>query len=128
MATRHGFGDEITTQATGSDSGDWCAEDEPDMGAVTRSRALDCSRNTKIMAGIDEGRHVFRPGFLIEVSSKEPAGFIPEQGIDTDGVPALKVVEDDLVVERQKRLVRAVAALYPGFITDAAYPLIATSW
>jgi len=78
------------------------------------------------MAGIDEGRHVFRPGFLVEVSSKEPAGFILEQGIDTDGVPALKVVEDGLVVERQKRLVRAIATLYPGLFADATHPLVAT--
>ena len=35
------------------------------------------------------------------------------------------MVEDDLIGERQKCLVRALAAFYPGFFADAAYPFVA---
>ncbi|MFC1366730.1 MAG: hypothetical protein G8D59_02480 [gamma proteobacterium symbiont of Phacoides pectinatus] len=78
MATRHGFSYEITTHATRTDSGDGSAEEEPDMGAVTRSRAFNCGRDAKVVAGVDEGRHIFGPTFLIKVSSEKPAGFILE--------------------------------------------------
>ena len=95
------------------------------MGAVARSRAFHCDRDTEIPTGVGEGRHIIEPGFLVKVSREKPAGFVLEQGIDANGVSALQMVEDNLIADRQKCLVLALTALHPGFFADATYPFIA---
>ena len=75
MAACHGFGDEIAAHAAGSDGRDGRAEEEPDMGAIARSRAFHRCWDTAVPAGIDEGRHVIEPRFFVKVSGEKPAGF-----------------------------------------------------
>ena len=81
-------------------------------------------RDTDVPAGIDESRHIIEPLFLVKVSGEEPAGFIFEQGINTNGVPALEMIKDNLIADRQKCLVWALAAFHPGFFADTMYPFI----
>ena len=95
------------------------------MSTVTRSRTFHCGWDADVPAGMDKGRHVIEPGFLVKVCDKEPAGFILKQGIDTDGMPALEMVKEDLIIEWKKCLIRALAAFHPGLFADATYPFIA---
>ena len=41
---------------------------------------------------------------------------------------ALEMIEEDLTGERQKGLIRALAAFHPGLFANATYPFIAASW
>lgn len=43
---------------------------------------------------------VFVPSLLVKVDSEEPTGFIEQERIDADRVPAREVVVDGFVVER----------------------------
>jgi hypothetical protein len=65
------------------------------MGAVARTRTFHRGWDVDVPAGIDEGRHDIEPGFLAKVSGEEPAGFILKQRIDTNGVAALEMFEED---------------------------------
>ena len=51
------------------------------------------------------------PGALVEVDRQEPTGLVRKKRIDAHDVPALKMVENDLIVHWDEGLVRALAAL-----------------
>ena len=61
-----------------------------------------------------EGARVLHPGALVEVDCQEPAGLVLEHGVDAHDVLAFEVCEHGGVVERAKRLLRAVAAFHLG--------------
>ncbi len=76
--------------------------------------------------GFNEGCHVIGPGRLVEVCRQEPACLVGEQWVNANDVTPLEVVKDHLVLHWEKCLVWTLAALHPGFLADAADPLIAT--
>ena len=103
---------------------DRVGEEEPDMGAVARSGALDCRVEAKRVTRTRERSHVSAPRAAVQVDGKHPAAVIGEQRVDPDDLAPLKVGEQLAVVERDKRLVGAFAAAHLGLTTDAALPLV----
>jgi hypothetical protein len=43
-------------------------------------------------------------------------------------MPALKMAENNFIIEWQKSLAWTLAALYAGFFADTSYPFIAADW
>ena len=84
------------------------------MGAVTRARSFDGSRNPDLPAGLDEGSDVVNPRALVEVHREKPARLIGKKRIDAHDMPAGEVADHRRIVERDEGLVRAVAALDLG--------------
>ena len=115
VAPLHGLGEEVASHLPGRASRDRGAEEEPDVGAVPGAGALHGGGKPHAPAGLPEGGHVLGPGSLVEIHRQEPAGLVPEQGIDPHHVPALQVIEDSLVGERQEGLVGTLPALHWGF-------------
>ncbi len=70
---------------------------------------------------------VVLPGRFVEVHGDEPTRVVGQERIDASGVLAAQVVGDDSVVDRDERLVRALAALDLGFLTDAPHPFVGAS-
>ena len=74
--------------------------------------------------GLREGGHVVAPRRLVEVRRQEPTRFIGQERVDPDNVTSLKMVDDDLVLDREEGLVRTFAALHSRLLANAWDPLV----
>ena len=81
------------------------------MSPIARARSFNRRRKPHTSTSIDKGTHVRDPRALVEVHREEPAGFILEERVDAYHMPAREVPDDRGVVDRDKCLIRAVAAL-----------------
>ena len=124
VAATHRLGDEIRAQLACRCRGHGCREEEPDMGAVARARSLDGGRETMRLTGLREGGHVCGPRHLVKIRGEEPTGVIGQEWVDPDNVTPLKMVEDDLVLDREEGLVRTLAALHSRLLANAPDPLV----
>ena len=101
------------------------------MPALAGARAFKRGGDFKAAAGFHHRPHVVLPAVLVEVHGEEMAAFVGEHRIDPGDeflarlVLAREVPADHLVSHRQEGAVRAVAALDPRLLTDAADPLVA---
>ena len=124
VAPCHSLRDEIAAHSPGDARGNRRAEEEPHVGAIPRSRALDGAWNAQAPTGLEERPDIPLPGCLIEVDRQEPARLIFEERIDADHMPPLKVVEDNLIVDGNECLIRALAALDFRQLADTPYELV----
>ena len=124
VTPRHGFRDDVTAHPPRGARRDGRAEEEPHVGAVPGARSLDCRVNADTSAGLAKGGDILCPGCLVEVDGQQPTGLVRQQGVHTDDVVAAEMIEDDLIVERQERLVRAFSALDSRLLADSANPLV----
>src|SRR5205807_4797944 len=111
VSPRHRLGNEITAHSSRDVCGYRQSEEKPCMGTVSRTRALDRSRNTERSARRGEGADVFLPRALVEIDRQEPTRLILEQRIAADDVPAPQVICHDLIVDGDEGLIQAVSAL-----------------
>jgi hypothetical protein len=74
--------------------------------------------------GLGEGGHVVGPRRLIEVRCQEPTRFIGQERVDPDNMTSLKVIKDDLVLDREEGLVRTLTALHSRLLANAPNPLV----
>jgi hypothetical protein len=74
--------------------------------------------------GLGEGCHVVGPRRLVEVRRQEPTRVVGQEWVDPDNVTSLKVVEDDLVLDRKEGLVRTLATLHSRLLANAPDPLV----
>jgi hypothetical protein len=122
--SRDSLGDEIAAHLACCDCWYRRGEEKPDVGTIARARSLHRDRDTDAPAGLDECAHIFLPRALVEVSRKEPAGFVVEEWVDAHDVAAREMPDDRGVVGQDERLVRALAALHLGQLTDASDELV----
>src|SRR5437588_11464351 len=95
------------------------------MGTIARTRSLDCRRNSHAPTRLNEGANVLDPCALVEVNREEPAGLIRKQRVNANHVSAREVAAHRGGVERDERLIWAVAALDLGQFAHALYELAA---
>jgi hypothetical protein len=84
------------------------------MGAIARARSLDCRWNSHTPTCLNEGANVLDPCALVEVHREEPAGLIRKERVNAHHVSAREVADHRGVVERDERLIWAIAALHLG--------------
>src|SRR6266487_2323859 len=94
------------------------------MGAVPGARSLDCRVDSDIPTGFAQGCDILHPRGLVEINCQQPTRLVRQQWVQADHVAAPKVIEDNLIAKRQKRLVRAFSALDSRFLADSANPLV----
>ena len=103
---------------------DGLREEEPDVRAVSGSRALDERGQAKPARGLCECPDILRPCALVEVDRKEPASLVGEHWVDAHHMFAAQVREQGGVIDGAERLVRAVAALHLRQLADAGDELV----
>ncbi len=84
------------------------------MRAVAGTRALNRDGNADRSAGIGERDDVFFPRTLVEIDCDKPTGLVFEEGIGTEHVSSLQMVDNDLVAEGHEGLIYAVTASAAG--------------
>ncbi len=124
VSPRHRLGDQIAAHPSGDHGRDRLLEEEPNMGAVPRTRPLHRGGKTDLPARRDERQDVLRPSALVEVDRQEPAGFVIEERVHSHDLPALQVCEHRRIVDRNEGLVRAFPALDLRKLADAPYELV----
>lgn len=114
VAPGHGLGDQVTAHPPRAHGRNRLREEEPDVGAVPRTRSLHGGRKTNPPASRHEREHIVAPGALVEVDGEEPAGLVLQKRVHPHHLPALQVGKHRCIVHRNERLVRALAALHLG--------------
>ena len=94
------------------------------MGTIARTRSLDCRRNSHAPTRLNEGANVLDPCALVDVNREEPAGLIRKERVNAHHVSAREVANHRGVVERDERLIWAVAALDLGQFAHALDELV----
>src|SRR5689334_10913488 len=94
------------------------------MSAVAGPRTLDGRGKPCRARHISKGDHVFLPIALVEIRRQEPAGLVLEEGVDADDVASPQMILDDLIPNRDERLIGALSAPDPRLLADPLYPLI----
>jgi hypothetical protein len=95
------------------------------MRPVAGARPLDRDGKAEVGTCKGEGSDVGLPICLVEVHGYEPARLVEKKRVAADDVPPPKVIQHDLVRDRNKRLGWAVAAANPRLVADSAHPLVA---
>lgn len=124
VPARHRFGDEIAAHLARDVRRHRRRKEEPDVGAVARSRSLHRGGKTDAPARLDERAYVVRPCALVEVHGEEPAGFVFEERVHTHHVTAREMPDDRGIVERDECLVEALAALHLWKLADTLDELV----
>jgi len=75
-------------------------------------------------ASFGERRHVVFPPTLVEVDCEKPTGLLFEERVDAHDVPTLQMFDEKLVANRDKILIRAVAALPSALEEASRFPLV----
>jgi len=127
VAPRHRFRKQVAAHLPGDRGGNRTGKEEPGMGALSRPGPLNCWRDPDPAASRDERRHVLLPRWSVEIGRQEPTGLIGQKRVDSDYVPALEMVEDDLVGDREEGPVGTPAALHAGFLANSAHPFVGTN-
>ena len=99
-------------------------EEGPDVSAFTRPRDFDAGGDSKFPAAGGVSHGVLAPGRFVEIGGDEPASVVMQDRVDTQRAASREMIVDDVVGNRQKRLVRTIRALDPGFLADAGDPLV----
>ena len=81
------------------------------MAALPGTGALQCSGHDQLLAGLQESERVILPGLLVEVSRKEPTGFVWQEWINANGLLAQKVIFDDHVSQWEESSCLSVDSL-----------------
>ena len=121
----HGLGQEMGAETARKGGRHRLCEEGPDMPAIARTRPFQGRRNPLRLAGGEKGLGIPPPCPLVEVGREKPAGVVGKHGIDADRVASSQVSVDHLVRHRQEGLIRASAALDPGFFAQARHPFVA---
>ena len=96
------------------------------MGAVAGTRSLDGRRQADTPARFHERDHILGPATSVKVHCEEPAGLILEERVYAHDMSTCEVAEYRGVVERNERLIQALAALYFGQFAYAPDELVST--
>jgi hypothetical protein len=81
------------------------------MAALPGTGALQCSGHDQLLAGLEESERVILSGLLVEVSRKEPTGFVWQEWINANGFLAQKVIFDDRVSQWEESSCLSVDSL-----------------
>jgi hypothetical protein len=122
---------ELARQPARPAGGHRLAEENPDVRAVARARALDSHGHAELSRRFAQRCDITHPGALVEVDGHEPAGVVRQHRVDAGGkggavrfTAAEQVGADHRVADRYERLVRAGPALHAGLAAEPGHPLV----
>ncbi len=108
------------------------------MPAISGPRSFESRFNLVSTTAVQVRIRVALPRLTVKVDRQEPAAIIGENRIDADDefVAAIRsrsgraseMLRNNIVIDRDKGLVRTVAALHFRFLADTRNPFVSTSW
>ena len=99
------------------------AEEEPDMGALPRARALDCRDETELAACLAQRHHIRTPRAFIEIDRQQPTHIAGQQRIDAHHMAAPQMPEQLTLIRDGERLVGTFTTLH-AWLVASVLPLV----
>jgi hypothetical protein len=124
MPATHRLGDQVAAHSSRYVCGHGCSKEDPHVPAIAGAGALDRNGNADRSASFGERRHIVFPTTLVKVNCKKPTGLFFEEWVDAHDVPTLQMFDEKLVANRDKILIRAIAALPSGPEQASRFPLV----
>ena len=121
---RHRLGEQPGAQGPGNAGRDRSGKEKPDVRAVAGPGTLHRRPQPRVMRRLHVGCDVLLPASLVEINGQEPTAPVLQEGINSDDVPALEVVQDYLVGDVKEGLVRTSSALHLRLPAHTGDPLV----
>jgi hypothetical protein len=102
MPPLHCSGQEQASQFTSGDRRQRAVEENPNVAALSGTRAFQCGRHIQFLTNLQESQSVILPGLLVEICREKPAGLVRQERIHADGLIAQEMVLDDGVGHREE--------------------------
>ncbi len=107
MVFRHGFGQQEGADTASARCRYGFLEEHPNMSTISRARSFYEDGDPQPVGGRFKCANVSLPRTLVEIDGQEPTRFILEEGVYAQDVAALKVVQENPLVQWRECLVGA---------------------
>ena len=129
----HGFCNQIGAEVPCYTRGDRFREEQPNVTARSRARALQRSRKSQPLTSLVKCAGVLLPAIAIEIDSQEVAGLVRKHRVEANNevtaqtVEASEMLPDDLVRDRKKTPVGTLGTFDSGLLANTADPFVGAS-